>query len=150
MDPVTSGCPDISGVYEELGRTSEYRSTFKGRETIPDPRLSQELLRADSLSPSAMKVTQPTSTTVVVSAIGADGLYAEGGPKSPTFKLNEEDYRCDEGKIWFPRPVGLTTWRNRIGFSKASDGSLVAEHHQATEIGTFVTFYLWPAYGGDE
>ena len=149
LESRANGCPNISGVYAELGRTSEYRTTFKGGSNITEPRLSQQLLRLDFLGPKAMKVTQPSSTTVAVSAIGAGWLYEAGGPKSPIFDLGDGDYKCEEGKIWFPRPVGLTKWRNRIGFSKAVDGSLVAEHHQAHEIGHFLFFYLWPAYSDD-
>jgi len=144
LEPASGDCANISGSYVEIGQSSERESSF-----IPpmysNPSLSRELLRTDLLGNKAIAVAQPNATTVVVTAVEATGVYAEGVSKSRTFNLENDDFWCDEGKIWFPR--GGRMWaKSKIAFTTAADGSLVAEYHEADETGlTKIMYFLWPA-----
>ncbi len=155
LGPVASGCPNISGTFVEIGVTNEYTRTLSTKNDYSNPSLSRELLRTDPLENRAIAIAQPDANSVIVSVIHSEDFVSLGTNHvnfdSHTFDLENGDFRCDEGKVWFPDSVGSTSWRNRIGFSKATDGSLVGEDHEVlvTLVGKLGTYYLWTAYTSD-
>jgi hypothetical protein len=151
LEPVSGDCPDISGRYVEIGRTSERPSFVANvnQVTKTGPRLSSELLRADVGANSAVAITQPSANSITISTIYADGVSKPHiGDTSFTFDLDNGDYWCDEGKIWFPNPYGGFSSKraHRRGISKTIDESLIAEDHSVNVNGKTVTYYLWSAY----
>ena len=146
LGPVASGCPNISGTFVELGVTSEHSEILWGKNYYTSPSLSLELLGTAPLGNRAIAIAQPDANSIIVSVIHPEGFVSLGtnhvNSDSHTFDLENGDFRCDEGKVWFTRSVGLGKWRNRIGFSKATDGSLVGEDREVMVTGGNICYLL--------
>ena len=143
LDPVTEACPDIAGSFAETGRTSDRPWLFMDSAFKPSASLTYELLYVEYRGDTPVEIAQPNANTIIVTAIDATG-----SANLHSFDRDEGDFRCDEGKIWFPAAgaAALAKWVAKTGFSKATDGSLVAEDHTVDVNGKSIMFYLWPVF----
>lgn len=116
---MTGDCPDISGKYEDVGQGSidgEWSS------------LSTKFLVSDHTSDGYVQIEQSDSESLVVTL-----FLGEAESATRTLHREQNDYWCEDGKLWITdvdktlRVWAVARGRDNTGFSKADDGSLLAE-----------------------
>ena len=122
---VGNECPDISGRFENVGRSADDDSTT--------PRLTEYAFESDIMDVEYILISHPDAKTTVIEA----EVTNESGQIRELRK--DIDFTCSDGKLWLSGSywdccsgnallyVARTKWR--IGLTKTNDGSLVGDMH---------------------
>ena len=119
------GCPDISGTYQEPGIWASEGSNFS---------LAEYLLGLEA-APDSFSISHESKDTIVITTFASE----EVSESRAVYSRSSGDYTCDLGRLWISKttlldPDGgigviIARVKEKFGFSRTEDGSLLAEHH---------------------